>query len=83
MQITTEISTECFTEENTAAALKISPHVDDLSSWLPFLAADPDAQQLKCETMGITSCKSIFRPVHFLCDTFTAEDLKSDNMHKR
>lgn len=24
----------------------------------------------------------IFRPVQFPCDTFTAEDLKSDNTHK-
>lgn len=28
------------------------------------------------------TCKGIFRPARFPCDTFTAEDLKSDNMRE-
>lgn len=33
----------------------------------------------KCETMGNAHARGIFRPVQFLGDTFTAEDLESDN----
>lgn len=37
----------------------------------------------KCETMGNAHAREyIFRPAQFPRDTFTAQDLKSDNMHE-
>lgn len=57
---------------------------DDFHPWLQGLIQHrvQDTQQPKSETMGNAHARSIFRPVQFLRDTFTAKDLKSDNMHK-
>lgn len=41
----------------------------------------PEHKKTLCNPY-VRRCEGIFRPAQFPCDTFTAKDLESDNVHK-